>query len=172
MNLFDVDERLQGLEDAAVSGSYIDPDTGEITSYEEQFFRAAAQMAREEQIENLINTIKNLNIEIDARKSHKKKIEDQIKGKEFAVLRNKEILMSLLTNQDGTTEKYKTPMNSAYIKNNPPAVVISDEAMLPMEFKIQKIEVRPDKASIKEVLSRGIEVPGAHLERGRSVVIK
>jgi hypothetical protein len=41
-----------------------------------------------------------------------------------------------------------------------------------MEFKIQKIEVKPDKASIKEVLSRGIEVPGAKLERGRSVVIK
>lgn len=170
--MYVVDDRLEELQDAAVSGSYIDPETGEIISYEEKFWRVAAQMSREERIENLINTIKNLNIEIKARKDHKGRIEDQIRGKELAVLRNKEILMSILTNQDGTTEKYKSPLSSAYVRKNSPSVIISDEALLPKEFKIQKIETAPDKKSIAEVLKRGIEVPGAHLESTRSVIIK
>ena len=57
------------------------------------------------------------------------------------------------------------------MKLNPAKVVISDEKLLPEVFFREIIDRKPDRAQIKEVLSRGIEVPGAALERGRSVMI-
>ena len=48
---------------------------------------------------------------------------------------------------------------------------VSDEKLLPEVFFREIIDRKPDRAQIKEVLSRGIEVPGAALERGRSVMI-
>lgn len=172
MKMYAVDARLEKWEFESEAGLYTDPETGEILSYEDAFRRVAAQMTREEQIESLINSIKNLNVEISARKDQISLLTEQKEKKEFALLENKKMLMNLLTNEDGTTEKYKTPLNTVYVRENKPSVVISDEALLPMEFKIQKIEMKADKASIKEVLHRGIEVPGARLERTRSVIIK
>lgn len=172
MGMYEVDKRLEALEFAAQDGMYLDPDTGELLSYEEAFRLVWAQMAREEQIANLINNVKNLKIEIDARKDQIKQLKEQIDKKEDALSWNNARLMELLTREDGTTEKIRTPLNTVYVRSNNPSVIIDDEAQLPDEFKIKQIVIRPDKGSLNEVLSRGIEVPGAHLERSRSVIIK
>lgn len=172
MGMYEVDKRLEALEFAAEDGMYLDQDTGELLSYEEAFRRVWGQMVREEQIANLINNIKNLKIEIDARKEQMKRLKEQSDKKERSLAWSNDQLMELLTNADGTTEKIRTPLNTVYVRSNKPSVVIDDEEKLPDEFKIKQIVISPDKGSLNEVLSRGIEVPGAHLERSRSVIIK
>ena len=83
----------------------------------------------------------------------------------------KQFLIRALTREDGTSEKFRTARAAVTVKLNPAKVIISDEKLLPEVFFREIIDRKPDKEQIKEVLSRGIEVPGAALERGRSVVI-
>jgi hypothetical protein len=80
--------------------------------------------------------------------------------------------MNALTEPDGRVLPFHGTKAVVSFRKNPPSVIISDESLLPHEFKIQKIEMKPDRKSIAEVLKRGIAVPGAHLEEGRSVMIK
>ncbi len=62
----------------------------------------------------------------------------------------------------------------ASIQNNPPSVVIDDEAAIPAEY--MRIPPTPvpvaDKALIKAAISNGLEVAGAHLQTSQRIVIK
>lgn len=53
---------------------------------------------------------------------------------------------------------------------NPPKLVVDDEQKLPEDFWIEKREL--DKAAVAAALKAGTEVPGAHLEQGRSLRVK
>ena len=57
------------------------------------------------------------------------------------------------------------------IRNNPPAVLIGAEDLIPAEFKTIKQEITIDKNAVKARLKAGLEVPGATLTRGRKVVV-
>lgn len=74
--------------------------------------------------------------------------------------------------EDGTTDKLKTGRVMVSVKKNPPSTVVDDEALLPWKYKTVKEIVAQDKAAIKSAILAGEDVPGAHLEYGRSVVIK
>lgn len=60
-------------------------------------------------------------------------------------------------------------------RQNPPSVVIDDEAKIPAWYKTlaepKPPELKPDKKSIKEAIQNGKEVPGAHLEQETRLVI-
>lgn len=56
------------------------------------------------------------------------------------------------------------------IRNNPPAVEITDEAQVPVAYKIVHTTVTCDKRAIKGAIDHGIEVPGATLHVGISLV--
>ena len=64
--------------------------------------------------------------------------------------------------------KVESPHFALTIKKNPPAVVINEPGLIPLEFMKQPPppEAYPDKAAIKDALKAGKEVPGAHLESG------
>lgn len=53
---------------------------------------------------------------------------------------------------------------------NSTAVEITDDAMVPMEYKVAKYE--SSKTRIKEAIDAGIEVPGAHLTSNKNLQIK
>lgn len=60
------------------------------------------------------------------------------------------------------------------VRENPPAVVINEPALIPVEYLTDPAPPppSPDKALIKKAIQDGFEVPGAHLTRGKRLDIK
>lgn len=81
----------------------------------------------------------------------------------------------LLTNMQacGIT-KVEHPMLRVSVRANPEAVDVFDAAQVPAEFMRQPEPPppAPDKASIKEALKAGTDVPGCRLTRGNRIDIK
>lgn len=70
--------------------------------------------------------------------------------------------------------KIESPYFNLAIRDNPPNVVIDAEDMIPPGFMRQPEPPppAPDKKAIAEALKAGIDVPGAHLERGTRLEIR
>lgn len=68
----------------------------------------------------------------------------------------------------------ETPCFALRVKNNPAAVAIDDERMIPAEFMRQPVAppAAPDKTAIKAALQKGIDVQGARLVQGQRIEIK
>jgi hypothetical protein len=58
------------------------------------------------------------------------------------------------------------------LRDNPPRVVFDDETQVPVMFKREEIVVSIRKDEIRKTLLDGQDVPGAHLERIKRLVIK
>lgn len=170
MNLYQINAEIEQLEHAADDGLLIDPETGELISFEEALDRLRMEKAKK--IENVALWCKNLASDVVALKAEEDNLAKRRRAAEAKQERLKAYLLNAITEPDGRVVPFHGTKAVVSVRNNAPSVIISDEAILPMEFKIQKIEVKPDKKSIGEVLKRGIAVPGAHLEAGRSVLIK
>ena len=68
-------------------------------------------------------------------------------------------------------EKMQTEINElSYRKSE--AVVFTDEAVIPAEYKKEKLTVSIDKTEIKKALKAGTEVPGAVIEVRQNLQIK
>lgn len=57
------------------------------------------------------------------------------------------------------------------LKNNPPAVKINDEELIPEKFKKEKVTISIDKTMIKSAIQLGEDVPWAELTVSKSLVI-
>jgi hypothetical protein len=66
------------------------------------------------------------------------------------------------------------PYFALTIKKNPPAVVINEPGLIPVEFMRTPEPPPPsiDKVAIKDALKDGKEVPGAHLQQATRLEIK
>lgn len=168
MTLYQIDARLAALEQAE-AGEIIDPETGEVVELENAIERL--QLAREEKLENIALWCKNLAAEAAAIKVEEESLMKRRKAAEGKLERLKGYLVAALTHADGTADKFRTARASITVRLNPPKL-ICDEEQLPEEFKLRKLTIVPDASALKEVLGRGIDVPGARLERGRSVMIR
>ncbi|WP_250519469.1 siphovirus Gp157 family protein [Caballeronia sp. NCTM1] len=79
---------------------------------------------------------------------------------------------------DGLTlaqcDKVDTPYFRIKIALNPPSVQISDESLIPANYKTDPVPPlpQPDKKLIAQALKDGFEVPGCSLVRGRRLDIK
>lgn len=169
MNIWEIDKRMSEIMALEADEELIDLETGEVITVEEAMARL--EMAREEKIENAALAVKNLTAQAAAIKAEEERLSKRRKTLEAKAEGFKGYLVAALTREDGTSEKFTTARAAVTVKMNPARVVISDEKLLPEVFFREIIDRRPDRAQIKEVLSRGIEVPGAALERGRSVMI-
>jgi hypothetical protein len=67
-------------------------------------------------------------------------------------------------------DKVKTSLFDVGFRKLPPSVVITDENAIPDQLCRTKRE--PDKTAIKQAITSGIEVPGAHMEAGERLAIK
>lgn len=169
MNIWEIDKAMREIEALEADEELIDLDTGEVISVADALEKL--EMARETKIENAAMMVKNLNAEAAAIKAEEEKLAKRRKAIENKADEVKQFLVRALTREDGTSEKFRTARAAVTVKLNPAKVIISDEKLLPEVFFREIIDRKPDKEQIKEVLSRGIEVPGAALERGRSVMI-
>lgn len=169
MNLYEICAELRALENAAEDDMYIDPETGELIDMETALERLT--ISKENKIENIALWVRNLAADVTAIDSEIKRLQSRKRTAETKAERLKGYLISSLTREDGTTEKVKTPRVSVSVRNNKPSL-FCDEAILPKEFLVASISYRADKDQIREVLSRGIDVPGAHMQQSRSVIIR
>lgn len=169
MNIWEIDKAMREIEALEEDEELIDLETGEVVSVADALEKL--EMARETKIENAAMMVKNLSAEAAAIKAEEEKLAKRRKAIENKADEVKQFLVRALTREDGTSEKFRTARAAVTVKMNPAKVIISDEKLLPEVFFREIIDRKPDRAQIKEVLSRGIEVPGAALERGRSVMI-
>lgn len=169
MTLYDIDAQIAALEDAAEDDMLIDAETGELISVSQAL--DALRMEREAKLENVACWVKNLSAEADAIREEENRLIKRRKAAETKAANLKAWLLAAMTREDGTTDKLKTGRVSISVKRNPPSTVVDDE-LLPSTYKVAKITYQANKELIKRELLAGGEVPGAHLEYGRSVVIK
>ena len=169
MTLYDIDAQIAALEDAAEDDMLIDDETGELISVSQAL--DALRMEREAKLENVACWVKNLSAEADAIREEENRLIKRRKAAETKAANLKSWLLAAMTREDGTTDKLKTGRVMVSVKRNPPSTVV-DEALLPSTYKVAKITYQANKELIKRELLAGGEVPGAHLEYGRSVVIK
>lgn len=170
MTLYDIDAQIAALDGAAEDDMLIDEETGELISVSQAL--DALRMEREEKLENVACWVKNLCAEADAIREEENRLVKRRKAAETKAANLKAWLLAAMTREDGTTDKLKTGRVIVSVKKNPPSTVVDDEALLPWAYKTVKEIVAQDKAAIKAAILAGEEVPGAHLEYGRSVVIK
>lgn len=169
MTIYDIDARIAALSNAAEDDMLIDEESGELMSVAQAL--DALRMEREEKIENVACWVKNLSAEADAIKEEETNLAKRRKAAETKAANLKAWLIAALTREDGTTDRLKTARVAVSVKRNPPSTVV-DDALLPSSYKVAKITYQADKELIKRELLAGGEVPGAHLEYGRSVMIK
>ena len=169
MTLYDIDAQIAALEDAAEDDMLIDEETGELISVSQAL--DALRMERDAKLENVACWVKNLSAEADAIREEENRLVKRRKAAETKAANLKAWLLAAMTREDGTTDKLKTGRVMVSVKRNPPSTVV-DDALLPSTYKVAKITYQPNKELIKRELLAGGEVPGAHLEYGRSVVIK
>ena len=169
MTLYDIDAQIAALDGAAEDDMLIDAETGELISVSQAL--DALRMEREEKLENVACWVKNLCAEADAIREEENRLVKRRKAAETKAANLKSWLLAAMTREDGTTDKLKTGRVSISVKRNPPSTVVDDE-LLPSTYKVAKITYQANKELIKRELLAGGEVPGAHLEYGRSVIIK
>lgn len=119
-------------------------------------------------LENCAAVIAEIGAQADGIRSEEKRLASRRKAIENSIDRLKRYM------QDGMDAaqmvKHKGQLFTISIQNNPPSVVVDDEAAVPKGF--QRIKVEVDKTAVKDALKSGTEVPGVHLEHTRSLRIR
>ena len=123
-------------------------------------------LAREQKIEGISLWVKNLEAEKEAVKNEKNNFADREKrlGKKI------ESLKGYLTYAlDG--QKFSTPRVAVSFRKSE-SVHITDEYLIPDEYKIFTVVKKPDKGVIKDALKKGKEIMGVELIEKKNVQIK
>ena len=125
--------------------------------------------AIESKAENIAKLVRNLESDVSAYKEE----EDRLKTKRQATENKVKWLKTYLEDNMKLTgkTKFKYGMFNFSIQKNPASVNITDERIIPEEFLIPQ-QPKVDKTSLKEILKRGIEVPGAELKQTEGLRIR
>ena len=125
--------------------------------------------AIENKAENIAKLVRNLESDVSAYKEE----EDRLKTKRQATENKVKWLKTYLEDNMKMTgkTKFKSGMFNFAIQKNPASVNITDEKIIPGEFLIPQ-PPKVDKTSLKEILKRGIEVPGAELKQTEGLRIR
>lgn len=157
MTLFEIDKAIQDFE------FEVDEETGEIlnpNALEE------LEMAREQKIENVGLYIKNLEAEATAVENQEKIFADRKKRIRKKIEGLKGFLGYALQG-----EKFKTDRVEMSFRKSE-SVHITDEYLIPDEYKLFTVVKKPDKAVIKKALKDGKEIMGCELLEKQNISIK
>ena len=157
MTLFEIDKAIQDFE------FEIDEETGEIlnpNALEE------LEMAREQKIENVGLWIKNLKAEANAVENQEKIFADRKKRIRKKIEGLKGYLGYALDGQKFKTDKIEMSFRKSE------SVHITDEYLIPDDYKIFTVVKKPDKRIIKEALKKGKEIMGVELVESKNIQIK
>jgi hypothetical protein len=115
---------------------------------------------------------RNLEATAEQIKEHAKAMTERAKAMENRAARIRKYLLDGL--QLAGRDKIDTPFFKIKIAQNPPAVAIDDEALIPASYKTEPVPPlpAPDKVLIKRAISEGFDVPGCRLVRSQRLEIK
>ena len=162
--LYEISERYTALEQA------LEAQTDEASAE----LIASALAAMDGEIESVcyngIGFIKGLEARRDGLKAEKKRIDEDIQKAERYIERIKAGYAAFLVR----TGRKAVDTDRGTISVPAPSVrtIVDNAALIPLEYKRQKISEEPDRESIKQAIRSGHPVPGAHLEEHTSIRIK
>lgn len=120
---------------------------------------------------NIAIFIKNLDSEVKAIKAEEERLKARRQAVENKSSRIKDWLFYNMSTMG--VDKIKTATHTIAIQNNPPAVQITNEDIIPVRFLTLVPEhYEVNKKAISEALKSGEKVPGAALTRGKSLRIR
>ena len=152
MNLYEIDERISAL---------VDPETGEVSDYEEF---EALEIERTAKLEAVALAYKNYTAEAEALATQER-IFSERKKRAVAKADYYRMLLDRATNG----EKFKTDLVEVSYRKSTEVVV---DNLLDIPFNYTMADIKPNKVAIKEAISKGGTVPGAHLAEKMNIQIK
>lgn len=123
----------------------------------------------EDKIENILAIIKNKKALSEALKNESKNLADRAKAELSAVDRMKSYISVELEKMG--KKSFKAGIHSLTVRKGVQSVVIDNADDLPTDYVEYVTTTKADKNRIKLELKAGNEVPGAHLETGKSSLI-
>lgn len=153
MNLYEIDSAIMALVDA---------ETGEISDFEKL---DELTMERDKKIENVALMVKNLKADAEAYKAEKEAFAEREKSAKSSAEYWSGWLRNALNGQKFTTTRCAVSFRKST------AVEITDENLLPEEYKRHKESWEPDKKALKAALAEG-EVAGAQIVERLGMTIK
>jgi len=100
----------------------------------------------------------------------------RLQGRKKAIVARREWLEGYLLHnmQLSGISEIKCPAFTIRLRENPPSVVVDDDATIPAEYlrTPPPPKASPDKVEIKKALLSGVEIPGCRLDRKVRVEIK
>ena len=166
MKLYEINSMIDELLGSDAE-KVIDTETGEILDISEMLDKLELQL--EDKWENIANYIKTLNAEAEAIKAEESKLKQRREQKDKLAEKLKEWLSSnLIYNKRNKFERATCKLT--FRKSE--SVDIWDELKVPDEFKREWLEVKIDKAAIKEAIKRDGGVDGAELIEKQNLQIK
>jgi hypothetical protein len=119
---------------------------------------------------NVAKFMRNLEASAEAIKEVEEKMSQRRKALESRAKWLREYLKGNM--EKAAVTKIESPWFVLSIQKNPAALKIVDEAAIPPFFKTEVVTFELDKASIKQTLEAGEEVPGAVLSQGTRLVVR
>ncbi len=119
---------------------------------------------------NVAGFINNLKLELEAVKSAENRMNKRRNSLESKISFLTDYLF-VQCQKTGTTSIKNDELVIA-IKNNPPKVIVDNEAAIPAEFKEVIETVKIAKSAIAAAIKNGLEVIGAHLESSQRIDIR
>lgn len=117
---------------------------------------------------NVARYIRNLEAEASAVDEARKRLDGRAKALAGTAARLKAYLEAEM---ERTGLKPKAPDLAIRLRNNPPAVVVDDESLIPARWRRTETVTTILRAEIAAALKAGERVPGARLEQGKRLAI-
>lgn len=125
---------------------------------------------REVKLENLATWADQLKSEIEFLEGKQKLFRDELIYRRNKLKWIKRYMTDVM--DDAGIKKIQTSNHLLSTRNFKASTVVDDVDKLPSELVTEEVTIKPDKKGIYARLKEGNEVPGAHLEPNRNVVIK
>jgi len=163
LSLYEIVSDLESLLDALDSPEGLDEEAGDMLDrYLEHELPAKA--------EGYCGVIASLNAHAEACKIERHRMHEREKKALHVAATMKRRLLDAMDRLG--VPRLQTTRFTVTAVDRPPRVVIDDDAALPPQVTEIRQTTHVDKQAIKALLQLNEEVPGAHLERGRTVRIK
>ena len=157
MTLYEIDKALADFE------FEVDEETGEILNAADL---DELKMARDDKIEGISLWVKNLEAEKEAVKHEKDNFADREKRLSKKIDSLKGYLTYALQG-----EKFSTPKVAVSFRRSE-SVHITDEYLIPDEYKLFTVVKKPDKKVLKDALKKGKDIMGCELVEKQNISIK
>ena len=153
-SLYEINQELYSL---------VDWETGEVAD-QERF--EELQLEKDKKIEGIACWIKNLRSDVKELKEEEGNLNARRKSKENLIERLESLLANELDGAQFETAKAKITWRKST------AVNITDETLIPAEFKVEKVTVSVDKKALGDALKFGEVIDGAELVQNNNIQIK